>query len=113
MYSFVGAVEVECLLSNESNDRYQKLRPENAEQDLQSALKFRQSTIISFTHFESFCFRSERPTTEAMNAKHLLRFMKKKLKRASEDIIDALPLHLLHCGNGGFHKWGYPTMAGL
>jgi hypothetical protein len=47
-YSFVGAVKVECLLSNESSDRYQKLRPENAEQDLQSALKFRQSTIISF-----------------------------------------------------------------
>lgn len=28
--------------------------------------------------------------TEAMNAKHLLRFMKKKLKRFSEDIVDVV-----------------------
>ena len=31
-----------------------------------------------------YCFLGE-----AMNAKHLLRFMKKKLKRFSEDIVDA------------------------
>ena len=45
------------------------------------------------------------PTTEAMNAKHLLRFMKKKLKRFSEDIIDALPLHLCHVAHVALWKW--------